>query len=77
MTHPAGSRPGPYEILLTAAGLAILGFLAERLLRWMEWRGWIEYRPTYSGQITSGPVGPAFLASRRRGADGASIDPRR
>jgi hypothetical protein len=45
-----------------AAGLALAGFVVDRLLLWMEWRGWIDYRRTYPGRIDPGAVGPAFLA---------------
>jgi hypothetical protein len=48
--------------LLVLAGLALLGFAVDRLLLWMEWRGWIDYRRTYPGRIDPGAVGPAFLA---------------
>jgi hypothetical protein len=48
--------------LLVVAGLAVTGFFVDRLLLWMEWRGWIDYRRTYPGRIQSGQVGPAFLA---------------
>lgn len=49
-------------ILLVLAGLALAGFAVDRLLIWMEWRGWIDYRRTYPGRIDPGAVGPAFLA---------------
>ena len=49
-------------LLLIPAGLVIAGFLVDRLLLWMEWRGWIDYRRTNPGRINSGQVGPAFLA---------------
>ncbi|MGE5414033.1 MAG: hypothetical protein ACM3NW_07660 [Syntrophomonadaceae bacterium] len=48
--------------LLVIAGLAIALFLGDRLLLWMEWRGWIDYRRTYPGRLNAGQVGPAFLA---------------
>lgn len=48
--------------LLILAGLVLLGFLADRLLLWMEWKGWIDYRRTNPGHIGTGQVGPAFLA---------------
>jgi hypothetical protein len=44
-----------------AAGLALLAFAVDRLLLWMEWRGWIDYRRTNPGRINPGQVGPAFL----------------
>jgi len=44
------------------AGLAVALFLGDRLLLWMEERGWIDYRRTYPGRINAGQVGPAFLA---------------
>jgi len=50
------------KILLVAAGLALLLFLADRLLLWMEWHGWIDYRRTYPGRMNTGQIGPAFLA---------------
>jgi hypothetical protein len=50
------------KLALVAAGLAILGFLLDRLLLWMEWKGWIDYRRTYPGSFHGGRVGPAFLA---------------
>ena len=49
-------------VLLVLAGLALAGFAVDRLLLWMEWRGWIDYRRTYPGRIDRGAVGPAFLA---------------
>ena len=60
--------PGPrkseetMKLLLIIAGLALAGFVVDRLLLWMEWRGWIDYRRTYPGRIDPGAVGPAFLA---------------
>jgi hypothetical protein len=50
------------KLLLVLAGLAVAVFLADRLLLWMEWRGWIDYRRTYPGRFNSAQVGPAFLA---------------
>jgi hypothetical protein len=50
------------KILFVLAGLALLVFLADRTLLWMEWRGWIDYRQTHPGRIDTGAVGPAFLA---------------
>jgi hypothetical protein len=50
------------KILAAVAGFALLVFLADRVLLWMEWRGWIDYRRTHPGRINPGPVGPAFLA---------------
>ena len=50
------------KLLLVVGGLAALVFLADRLLLWMEWKGWIDYRRTYPGRFNSGQVGPAFLA---------------
>ncbi len=47
--------------LLIPAALAALVFGVDRLLLWMEWRGWIDYRRTYPGRIDSGRIGPAFL----------------
>ncbi len=49
-------------IVLVLAGLVLAVFLVDRLLLWMEWRGWIDYRRTYPGRINTGQVGPAFLA---------------
>jgi hypothetical protein len=43
-------------------GFALALFLGDRLLLWMEWRGWIDYRRTYPGRMNTGQVGPAFLA---------------
>ena len=48
--------------ILILAGLALAAFLVDRLLLWMEWKGWIDYRRTYPGRINPGQVGPAFLA---------------
>jgi hypothetical protein len=50
------------KLALAAVALAMLGFLLDRLLLWMEWKGWIDYRRTYPGRLNSGQVGPAFLA---------------
>jgi hypothetical protein len=50
------------KIILVLAGLVLTAFLVDRLLLWMEWRGWIDYRRTYPGRIDPGAVGPAFLA---------------
>lgn len=50
------------KIAFVLAGLVLAGFLVDRLLLWMEWRGWIDYRRTYPGRINTGQVGPAFLA---------------
>lgn len=49
-------------LVLVLGGLALAGFLVDRLLLWMEWRGWIDYRRTNPGRINPGQVGPAFLA---------------
>ena len=49
-------------LLLLVAGLAVAGFLVDRLLLWMEWKGWIDYRRTNPGRMNVGQVGPAFLA---------------
>jgi hypothetical protein len=46
---------------LVLAGLALLGFAGDRLLLWMEGRGWIDYRRTNPGRINTGQIGPAFL----------------
>jgi hypothetical protein len=48
--------------MLVLGGLAVASFLVDRLLLWMEWRGWIDYRRTNPGRIDPGQVGPAFLA---------------
>ncbi len=48
--------------LLVGAGIGLLAFAVDRLLLWMEWRGWIDYRRTNPGRLNSGQVGPAFLA---------------
>ena len=50
------------KFFLVLAGLAVVVFLVDRLLLWMEWKGWIDYRRTYPGRFNSGQVGPAFLA---------------
>jgi hypothetical protein len=50
------------KILVSLAAFVLAGFLVDRLLLWMEWKGWIDYRRTYPGRILSGQVGPAFLA---------------
>lgn len=50
------------NLLLILAGLAAALFLGDRLLLWMEWKGWIDYRRTYPGRFNPGQVGPAFLA---------------
>ena len=50
------------KLLLAVAGVAVAVFLVDRLLLWMEWRGWIDYRRTYPGRFNAGQVGPAFLA---------------
>jgi hypothetical protein len=42
-------------------GLAAFAFAVDRLLLWMERRGWIDYRRTYPGRIHTGSVGPAIL----------------
>ncbi|HTY40310.1 MAG TPA: hypothetical protein VMH79_00420 [Thermoanaerobaculia bacterium] len=49
-------------MLLVLSGCALALFLGDRLLLWMEERGWIDYRRTYPGRINAGQVGPAFLA---------------
>jgi hypothetical protein len=50
------------KLLLVLGLLAGLTFLVDRLLLWMEWKGWIDYRRTYPGRFDAGQVGPAFLA---------------
>ena len=50
------------RVVLVLAGLAVAVFLADRVLLWMEWKGWIDYRRTHPGRINPGSVGPAFLA---------------
>jgi hypothetical protein len=50
------------KLVLVLAGLVLVGFLVDRLLLWMEWRGWIDYRRTDPGRIQTGRIGPAFLA---------------
>lgn len=50
------------NVLLVLSGCALALFLGDRLLLWMEERGWIDYRRTYPGRINAGQVGPAFLA---------------
>ena len=49
-------------LLGVAAGFAVALFAGDRLLLWMEARGWIDYRRTYPGRMNAGQVGPAFLA---------------
>jgi hypothetical protein len=49
-------------LLLAIAGFGFVIFLGDRLLLWMEERGWIDYRRTYPGRMNAGQVGPAFLA---------------
>ena len=49
-------------LVLALGGLVLVVFLVDRLLLWMEWKGWIDYRRTYPGRINPGQVGPAFLA---------------
>jgi hypothetical protein len=50
------------KLLLGVAGLAAAVFVVDRLLLWMERRGWIDYRRTYPGRFNPAQVGPAFLA---------------
>ena len=50
------------SVLLVLTGLSLALFLGDRLLLWMERRGWIDYRRTYPGRLNPGQVGPAFLA---------------
>ena len=50
------------NVLLVLAGFGVALFLGDRLLLWMEARGWIDYRRTYPGRLNPGQVGPAFLA---------------
>ena len=50
------------NVLLVLSGFALALFLGDRILLWMEERGWIDYRRTYPGRINAGQVGPAFLA---------------
>lgn len=50
------------SVLLVLAGFSLALFLGDRLLLWMERRGWIDYRRTYPGRLNPGQVGPAFLA---------------
>ena len=50
------------KLLLILAGFAAALFLGDRLLLWIEWKGWIDYRRTYPGRMNAGQVGPAFLA---------------
>jgi len=49
-------------LLLVLVGLGAVGFLVDRVLLWMEWRGWIDYRRTDPGRFQARQVGPAFLA---------------
>jgi len=49
-------------LILVLAGVVLAAFGVDRLLLWMEWRGWIDYRRTYPGRINPGQVGPAFLS---------------
>ena len=48
--------------LTVLAALAVVAVLVDRLLLWMERRGWIDYRMTNPGHINPGQIGPAFLA---------------
>ena len=50
------------SFLFVLAGFGVALFLGDRLLLWMEERGWIDYRRTYPGRLNAGQVGPAFLA---------------
>jgi hypothetical protein len=50
------------KLALILAGLVLAVFLVDRLLLWMERRGWIDYRRTYPGRMNPGQVGPAFLS---------------
>ncbi|MGH9368937.1 MAG: hypothetical protein ACRD3M_14830 [Thermoanaerobaculia bacterium] len=47
--------------LLVPAGIALAAFGLDRLLLWMEWRGWLDYRRTHPGRIDTVQVGPALL----------------
>jgi len=49
-------------LVLVVAGLAVVVYLGDRLLLWVEWKGWIDYRRTHPGRFNPGQVGPAFLA---------------
>jgi len=49
------------KLLAVLAGIAVLVVAADRILLWMEWRGWIDYRRTYPGRVNAGQVGPALL----------------
>jgi len=49
-------------LVLVLAAVALGAFLVDRLLLWMERRGWVDYRRTYPGRMNPGQVGPAFLA---------------
>src|SRR5262249_60718890 len=59
---PRFGQPGAVNVFLVLAGFGIALFLGDRLLLWMEERGWIDYRRTYPGRLNPGQVGPAFLA---------------
>ena len=50
------------NVVLILAGFGLALFVGDRLLLWMEERGWIDYRRTYPGRMSAGQVGPAFLA---------------
>ena len=50
------------KLLGGGAALILLVFLVDRLLLWMESRGWIDYRRTYPGRMNTSQLGPAFLA---------------
>ena len=50
------------SVLFVLAGFGVALFLGDRLLLWMEERGWIDYRRTDPGRMNAGQVGPAFLA---------------
>ncbi|HYB53419.1 MAG TPA: hypothetical protein VEG84_06110 [Thermoanaerobaculia bacterium] len=43
------------------AALVLLGAGVDRLLLYLEWKGWIDYRRTNPGRIQTGQIGPAFL----------------
>ncbi len=50
------------KLTLIIASLILVVFAVDRLLLWLEWRGWIDYRLTDPGRIHTGQIGPAFLA---------------
>ena len=63
-------------LILVVSGLVLAGFLIDRLLLWMEWRGWIDYRRTYPGRIDPGRSGRRSSRSRDCSSRTRSTPPR-